>query len=138
MEIDEVKEVFDDLKAKGKTNEEIAGALGQMFIDDEITKDQLIGLCQVLGLEVTDKFKEASDEEAKDLIFVKDNEKADVDLSEKDREEIEENPFGKDAPSDKSSGTDSEDEDEDEDEESDEDEEEKDKDKAFKLMGLEK
>lgn len=143
MTVEEVKQVFDDLRKKGHDDKSILVALGKMFEDGEITKDQLVGFTEALGAEVDPEFAKMSEEEARTHLWKTDPEEPKEGLTKEEVEDTEEDPDGEPAPSDAGS-TEKTDEDEDEDEDEngagapvDEgnngDDERK---KAFNLLGL--
>ena len=65
MTVEEVNKAIDALKANGMTEQEILASFYAMFCEDKITADQLEGLAQVMGYELTDEFKNLSDEDKK-------------------------------------------------------------------------
>ena len=112
MTPEEVKKAFEQLKEEGMDDNDMLVALGRMFQNGDITKDQLGALIYELGYEFTDEFASKSDEEAKNGLFKDDDEKPEEPESdEKKDEEPEDKPESEDEPEEKP-----EDEDEDEDE----------------------
>ena len=65
MTVEEVNQVVDELKAQGYDEEEILASFYAMFCDDKLTADQLEALVNTMGYELTDEFKNLSDEEKK-------------------------------------------------------------------------
>lgn len=65
MTAQEVKEAFEELKAQGETEEDIAGALYMMFQEDKISLDELKELVQFLGYELSPEFLAMSPEDQK-------------------------------------------------------------------------
>lgn len=71
MTPEEASKAFADLKAQGTSDEDLINALGQMFQDGKITKDQLGELLNQMGYEFTDEFKGLSDEDSKANLWEK-------------------------------------------------------------------
>lgn len=65
MTVEEVKKVVEELKNEGMTEDEILAAFYAMFCDGKITSEQLEGLTLAMGYELTEEFKNLSDEEKK-------------------------------------------------------------------------
>lgn len=88
MTKEEATKFFEEQKANGMSEDEILAVLYKMFQDDKIDLNQLEALCAVMGYELTDEFKNMSDEDKK----TKGVEQAaeDEDVAEEIDEEIEE------------------------------------------------
>lgn len=69
MTVEEVNKAFEDLKSEGMKDEDLLVALGKMYQDGEITKDQLGALIDQLGYEFTEDFAKMSDEDSKNNLF---------------------------------------------------------------------
>ena len=65
MTPEEAKQAFEDLKSEGMDDEAILVALGKMYQNGDIEKDQLGALIHQLGYEFTEDFAGKSDEESK-------------------------------------------------------------------------
>lgn len=61
----EAKEAIDILKAQGDTEEEILAASYLMFADDKMSIKDLEIICDALGYEMTEEFKNMSPEDQK-------------------------------------------------------------------------
>lgn len=118
----EAKEMFDEMKAQGRTDEDILGALYMLYKDEKIDTDDLRALLRVLGYEFTDEFEAMSEEDkhtkGMEKEITKTEEKAEVEDDGKKEEVVEEEKK---------------EDDDDEDKEVDEEEEEK---RANKLFGF--
>ena len=92
MTKEEATKFFEEQKANGMSEDEILAVLYKMFQDDKIDLNQLEALCAVMGYELTDEFKNMSDEDKK----TKGVEQAaeDEDVEEEIDEEIEEKGDG--------------------------------------------
>ena len=66
MTIAEAKNVIEQLKAQGQTEEEIAGAFYLMFVEEKIDVNQLEALINLLGFELSDQFKQMDHEQQKE------------------------------------------------------------------------
>lgn len=88
MTKEEATKFFEEQKANGMSEDEILAVLYKMFQDDKIDLNQLEALVAVMGYELTDEFKNMSDEDKK----TKGVEQAaeDEDVAEEIDEEIEE------------------------------------------------
>lgn len=88
MTREEATKFFDEQKANGMSEDEILAVLYKMFQDDKIDLNQLEALCAVMGYELTEEFKNMSDEDKK----TKGVEQAaeDEDVAEEIDEDIEE------------------------------------------------
>lgn len=62
MTPEELKEVYEGLKAQGKSDEDIVAGLGKLFEDGEISKDELKALIEPLGYEFTPEFEKMGDD----------------------------------------------------------------------------
>lgn len=111
MTPEEVKKAFEQLKEEGMDDNDMLVALGKMFQNGDITKDQLGALIYELGYEFTDEFASKSDEEAKNGLFKDADEKPEEPESDEKKDDEPEEPESEDEPEGKP-----EDEDEDEDE----------------------
>lgn len=65
MTIKEVQNAIKTLKDDGKTEDEILYAFYRMYQKDEINFDQLEALVNELGYEITDEFRNMSEEDKK-------------------------------------------------------------------------
>lgn len=65
MTKEEATKFFDEQKANGMSEDEILAVLYKMFQDDKIDLNQLEALCAVMGYELTEEFKNMSDEDKK-------------------------------------------------------------------------
>lgn len=75
MTVEEARSAIDELKAQGMTEDDLAAALYGMFVDDKIDLPQFEALAKVIGFELTEEFKNMSDEEKKS--FGPDNDEED-------------------------------------------------------------
>ena len=108
------KEEFDKLieeqKAKGLDDEDIAKVFAMMFKDGKMNREQIEGVLEAMGYEISPEFKALSDDEFKEQILVEGNDdteqggkpapKADkeeiVEKQEEKKEETEAKPEGVD------------------------------------------
>lgn len=65
MTLEEAKKAIEELKAQGENEKSMLGTFYLMFQDDVITVDELGDLCQLIGYELTDEFKNMSPEDQK-------------------------------------------------------------------------
>ena len=65
MTLKEAQHAIEELKAQGETEETMLATFYAMFIDDVLTVDELGDLCQLIGYELTDEFKNMSPEDQK-------------------------------------------------------------------------
>ena len=65
MTVKEAKEMIEELKAQGSTEEELVAAFYGMFTEDKITIDELGDLVQLVGYELTEEFRNMSAEDQK-------------------------------------------------------------------------
>lgn len=130
MTREEALKFFDEQKANGMSEDEILAVLYKMFQDDKIDLDQLEALCAVMGYELTEEFKNMSDEDkkTKGVEQAVEDEEVEEKIEDKVEEKEEEKPE-----SEEKEEFEEKDEEEEESEESEEDEEKK----AKKLFGLE-
>ena len=79
MTPEEAKHAFDGLKSQGMSDDDLIVALGKMYEDGKLSKDQLGELLNQLGYEFTDEFKGLNDEDSKKGLWEKpeDNEGGD-------------------------------------------------------------
>ena len=98
------KEEFDTLieeqRKKGLDDEDIAKVFAMMFKDGKMNREQIEGVLEGMGYEISPEFKALSDEEFKEKILVSDNEdeeeggkpapEADKEVIEEKQEESEE------------------------------------------------
>lgn len=75
----EAKEIFEELKANGDTEEDIASKLYLMFTENELTVDQLGALLDILGYSLTEDFLKLSPEEQKKVGLPDEVEKPSID-----------------------------------------------------------
>ena len=123
MTNEEFEKLCDAMRAQGETDEDILGAILQMFKDGKITVDEMGKLAGSLGYELTDEFLEKS--QGLDRMPAKDSD-IDEDKGEVDEEEVKE---AQEYEPDEDSDDDSEDEEEEEfEEEEDEESESEDED----------
>ena len=76
MTVQEAKEMIEELKAQGSTEEELVAAFYGMFTEDKITIDELGDLVQLVGYELTDEFRNMSAEDQKTKGWADENEEA--------------------------------------------------------------
>lgn len=69
MTAEEVKEAYEELKEKGMEPKDIGVALGKLYENGDITKDQLGALLEPLGYKLKPEFAELDDEEAKKKLW---------------------------------------------------------------------
>lgn len=112
MTVQEGKQMIEELKAQGATEEEIVSGFFLLFEEDKININELGDLVQLVGYELSDDFKNMSAEDQKNNLWaedevdeeIKDGEKPtnDGDEGRKDDGEDDEkpNPNGKDEPKD--------------------------------------
>lgn len=89
MTAQEAKEVFDDLREEGETDETLLGKLYVMFQNDDLTIEQLESLVDILGYEFTPEFKAMSPEDQKTKGLT-DRDPSDDDVSKKEIEDAKE------------------------------------------------
>ena len=89
MTVDEVKCVYDKLKAQGDTDEDILAGLYLMFKHDELSYEELEAFSGILGFEMDEDFAKMSDEDKKKFGVSYDEEKAD-DVSKEEVEDAKE------------------------------------------------
>lgn len=96
MTQEEVNKAFEELKSEGMDDNDLLVALGKMYQDGEITKDQLGALIDELGYEFTDEFSKMSDEDSKNNLFSEEKEEGEPEKEgegeEKPEPEKEEEP----------------------------------------------
>lgn len=85
MTVPEMESAIKQLKAEGKSEEEILGGFYKMFQNDELTVDELDGIVNLMGYHLTDEFKAMSPEDQK----TKGYEEVDEPAEGVDKEEIE-------------------------------------------------
>lgn len=95
MTLDEAKQAIEQLKAQGETEESMLATFYLMFKDDTITVDELGDLCQLIGYELTDEFKNMSPEDQKTKGY---KEVEDEDVSEEEIEDAKEFEKGEETP----------------------------------------
>lgn len=126
MTMDELKKALDRLKAEGETEDEMLAVFYGMYIEDEITLENLRTIIGILGYEFTEEFENMSEEDKKTKGWAKDDTEADL-----DKEEIEDaKEYGDDDDKDKEPAADTEDKKDDEEEDDDK--------KAARLFGFDK
>lgn len=69
MTPEEVKSAYEELKKEGMSEDDIAMALGKLYENGEISKDELGALLEPLGKQLKPEFKEMGDEEAKKSLW---------------------------------------------------------------------
>lgn len=122
MTPEEVKQTFEELKKEGMDDNALLVALGKMYQNGDITKDQLGALIYQLGYQFTEEFDSKPEDEAKEGMFQEEE------GDEEEPESEEEEPESEDEPEEESEP---EGEEEEEEEESEEDERKK----AMTLFG---
>ena len=65
MTVKEALHAIETLRAQGETDESMLATFYAMFQDDVITIDELDDLCQLIGYELTDEFRNMSLEDQK-------------------------------------------------------------------------
>ena len=65
MTLKEARHAIEQLRKQGQTDESMLAVFYQMFIDDVLTLQELDNLCQLIGYELTDEFKNMSIEDQK-------------------------------------------------------------------------
>ena len=65
MTLKEARHAIEQLRKQGETDESMLAVFYQMFIDDVLTLQELDNLCQLIGYELTDEFKNMSVEDQK-------------------------------------------------------------------------
>lgn len=131
----EVRDTYKELKDEGLSEEDILNSLGTMFINEDISKEELIAFMNVLDYDFSDELKDLSEDELRSKLK-EDKEEGENQLAEDlgvSEEAVEESgdkpaPTSKDKPADDDKDT----SDSDKDTSNEEDE----KNKALKLMGL--
>ena len=89
MTVQEAKKAIEELKAQGETEETMLGTFYLMFQDDVITVDELGDLCQLIGYELTEEFKNMSEEDQKTKGY-EEVEDEEADLSKEEIEDAKE------------------------------------------------
>lgn len=89
MTLEEAKKAIEELKAQGETEESMLGTFYLMFQDDVISVDELDDLCQLIGYELTDEFRNMSPEDQKTKGY-EEVEDEDTDLSKEEIEDAKE------------------------------------------------
>lgn len=136
MTAEEVKEAYEELKEKGMEPEEIGVALGKLYENGDITKDQLGALLEPLGYKLKPEFAELDDEEAKKKLWKSEGDEPEEGVT-KEEAEYSEDLGSNQAPGSKKDEGEEEVEEEEKETESkgDEDEEEERK-EAFRYMNI--
>lgn len=129
MTVQEAKEMIEELKAQGNSEEEIVAGFYMMFTEDKITIEELGDLVQLVGYELTDEFRNMSAEDQKTKGWADEDELAEDNGNEGADEG---NDKGNDEPE---KGTNNDNEKSEENENSEESEDEQ-RAKAKKLFGL--
>lgn len=67
----QIKQIWDDFMAQGRTEHDIIGAWYLMFKDGDITLDEFKTMLNVVGYDLSDEFMNLSEEDQKneDLFF---------------------------------------------------------------------
>lgn len=86
MTVEEAKKMIEELKAQGETEEDIVAGFYAMFCEGDIDVNELGDLVQLVGYELTDEFKNLSDEDKKTKGWAEDPEDA-KELEEGEEEE---------------------------------------------------
>ncbi len=99
MTEEEARKAFDELKAKGETEDTILGVLYLMFQDDKFTVEELGSLVKVLGYKLTPEFLAMSPEDQKTKGWTPDenftteqdtkNEKSSIEIIKEDITELD-------------------------------------------------
>ena len=63
MTIEELNQVYDQLRSEGRTDEEILGMLYLMYMDEQINTNELEAMIEVLGYEFSPEFAAMSEED---------------------------------------------------------------------------
>ena len=87
MTAQEAREAIEELRAQGNSDEEMAARFYAMFVDGDIDVNQLGDLCQLVGYELTEEFKNMSPEDQKTKGY---EEVEDEDLTEEEIEDAKE------------------------------------------------
>ena len=66
MSIEELQKAIEEMKARGQSDEEIAGAFYLLFRDGKIDLEQLEALVNTLGFELSEEFKAMDPEQQKE------------------------------------------------------------------------
>lgn len=69
MTVEEVRQAIVELKDDGMSDEDILSSLGAAFKEGKFPKDALEAVCEVMGKKVKPEFHNASEEEAKNMVF---------------------------------------------------------------------
>lgn len=133
MTAEEVKEAYEELKEKGMEPEDIGVALGKLYENGDITKDQLGALLEPLGYKLKPEFAELDDEEAKKKLWKSEGDEPEEGVT-KEEAEYSEDLGSNQAPGSKKDEEETEPKGEDE-PKADEDEEEERK-EAFRYMNI--
>ena len=86
MTVEEAKKMIEELKAQGETEEDIVAGFYAMLCEGDIDANELGDLVQLVGYELTDEFKNLSDEDKKTKGWAEDPEDA-KELEEGEEEE---------------------------------------------------
>lgn len=102
MTVQEGKEMINELKASGWTEEEIVSGFYQLYVDDEINENELGDLVGLVGYELSEEFLAMSPEDKKTKGWAEEEVSEDVKegeettgedtASEEDKEEPKEEP----------------------------------------------
>ena len=65
MTMEDLKGLIEELKQEGNSEEDIVAGFYKMFQDDKINFEQLEALVHQVGWEITDEFRNLSDEDKK-------------------------------------------------------------------------
>ena len=74
MTVKEAKEMIEELKAQGNSEEEIVAGFYMMFTEDKLTVDELQRLVELVGYELTEEFLNMSPEDQKTKGWADDSE----------------------------------------------------------------
>lgn len=83
MKLEEMKKAFDELKKEGYDEYDILGTFYEKFVNGEIDINQFEAVASLLGMSLTDEFKNLSEEEQKKFAVI---EEEDEDDDEEDEE----------------------------------------------------
>lgn len=89
MTVEEAKKMIEELKAQGETEEDIVAGFYAMFCEGDIDVNELGDLVKLVGYELTDEFKNMSEEDQKTKGWAEDPEDA-KEITEDEAEKEEE------------------------------------------------
>ena len=71
MTIKEAQKAFKQLKAQGNTDEYILSGLYGMYVNDELSYEELEAFSNILGYELKEDFKNMTEKERREIGFTK-------------------------------------------------------------------